>query len=119
MSNGMRSCAQGARGVVVALQPVLAFCHKTFALLSEGVSTQRPAPKLKAWGKRQYLSLANLILLWLPSFVYLFYPSYALAQSQTVPALVGYRISYGSYPFVLYTNPSEPCARIANDLTLR
>lgn len=52
MSNGMRLCAQGARGAVVALQSVMAFCHKKLGLLDKRVSTQRPAPKLKARGKR-------------------------------------------------------------------
>ena len=57
MSNGMRSCAQGARGAVSALQPVMAFCHKNLGLLNKRVSTQSPAPKLKAWGSRQDLAL--------------------------------------------------------------
>ena len=59
MPNGMRSCAQGARRVVVAtLQAVMAFCHKKLGSLNKRVPAQSPAPKLKAWGKRQYLPLA-------------------------------------------------------------
>lgn len=61
MSNGMRSCAQGARGAVVALQPVMAFCHKKLGLLNKRVSSQSPAPKLKARGKRQDLTLAVML----------------------------------------------------------
>jgi len=57
MSNGMRSCAQGVRGAVIKLQPVVAFCHKAFVLLSGHVLTQRPMPTLKSWGKRQDLLL--------------------------------------------------------------
>lgn len=46
MSKGMRSCAQGARGRVITLQPVMAFCHKKLGLLNKRVSTQCLAPKL-------------------------------------------------------------------------
>jgi len=57
MSNGMSACAQGAREVVIALQPVMAVCHKKLGLLNKRVSTQSPAPELKACGKRQDLTL--------------------------------------------------------------
>jgi hypothetical protein len=52
----MRSCAQGVRGMVIALQPVMAFCHKKLGLLNKRVSTQCSPQKLKARGKRQDLT---------------------------------------------------------------
>lgn len=58
MSNGMRSCAQGVRGVVIALYRLVLFCHIKLGLLNKRVSMQPPAPKHKAWGKRQDLTMA-------------------------------------------------------------
>ena len=60
MSNGMRSCAQGARGVVIALQPVMAFCHKNLGLLNKRVSTQ-PGSKTQGMGQKARLTLAALL----------------------------------------------------------
>ena len=60
MLNGMSACAQGACGIVVALQPVMAFCHMKLGLLNKRLSTRSPAPTLKACGKRQDLTLAVL-----------------------------------------------------------
>lgn len=56
----MSSRAQCAREVVIALQPVMAFCHKQLSLLNKRVSMQSPAPKLKARGKRQDLTLVAM-----------------------------------------------------------
>lgn len=55
MSNGMSACAQGVRGVVIALYRLVLFCHIKLGLLNKRVSMQPPAPKHKAWGKRQGL----------------------------------------------------------------
>jgi len=106
MSNGMRSCTQGAREAVIALHCLVAFCHKKLGLLNKHVLAERPAPKLKVWGKRQDLTLAIIV------FVGVLSPVATLASQSTVAAKQAWSDSCTNVPGLYRSGQSTCDARL-------